>query len=60
MTADERLDEVARILAAGIARRRARLAAETAKKNKTFGEVCLDFPGDQSRHDQENRRDGER
>jgi hypothetical protein len=46
MTADERLDEVAAILAAGIVRLRARKRRRLPNEINNLGMVSLDFPGD--------------
>jgi hypothetical protein len=45
MTADERLDEVADILAAGFLRLRQH---ESGNNSSNFGDFPLDFPGHQS------------
>ncbi len=47
MTAAERLDELASILAAGVVRLRAR---ESRRLSADHGESCLHFPPDQCRH----------
>ncbi len=53
MTAAERLDEIAAILAAGILRLKARQAARPARDR---GDLSLDFFARQSRHGQKPRR----
>jgi hypothetical protein len=47
MTADERLDEVATILAAGLMRL---TASKSSRLSAASGESSLDFPTDQSVH----------
>ena len=47
MTAAERLDEIAEILAAGLMRVRAR---QSSPQSADFGESSLDCPADQSVH----------
>ena len=53
MTAAERLDEIAAILAAGIVRLRARQAARPARDRR---DLSLDFFARQSRHAIDRRR----
>jgi hypothetical protein len=48
MTADERLDEVAAILAAGILRMRARRRRNFANRINGLEKVPLDFPAEKS------------
>lgn len=48
MTADERLDEVAAILAAGILRLRVRRRRKYSNKIKELEKVPLDFPAEKS------------
>lgn len=55
MTATERLDEVASILAMGILRLRGK-----ANKLNAFGDICLDFKGGQSVHGRETDDHGDR
>ena len=52
MTAAERLDEVADILAAGLIRL---LARKSSPLSAELGESCLDFTAPQSGHDSTNR-----
>ena len=60
MTASERLDEVARILAAGFLRARARqLESQAQSKNKNR-EVSLDLPPEESSHVRTKTRRGEK
>lgn len=47
MTAEERLDEVATILAAGLMRL---IGPKSSRLSRTSGESSLDFPTDQSVH----------
>ncbi|NQU45353.1 hypothetical protein HQ520_18895 [bacterium] len=56
MTADERLDEVADILAAGFLRLRKH---ESANNSSDFGDFPLDFPAPQSAHGSDPRQGGE-
>ena len=56
MTADERLDEVAEILAAGFLRLR---SYESANNSNGFGDFPLDFPAHQSVHGLDPRQGGE-
>ena len=56
MTADERLDEVAEILAAGFLRLRKR---ESTNNSSDFGDFPLDFPGHQSVPGPDPRQNGE-
>ena len=56
MTADERLDEVAEILAAGFLRLRKH---ESANNSSDFGDFPLDFPGHQSVPGPDPRQNGE-
>ena len=56
MTADERLDEVADILAAGFLRLRTR---ESANNSSDFRDFPLDFPGHQSVPGRDPRQSGE-
>ena len=53
MSAAERLDEIAEILAAGILRLKAR---ESAHRPRDRGDVCLAIPARQSRHARNRRR----
>ena len=48
MTVDERLDEVADILAIGLIRLRARKSRQLSSDR---GDSCLDFPAPRSRHE---------
>ena len=50
MTASERLDEVGRILAAGILRTRAKRPQSQAQSSGNNGEVSLDLPLKESGH----------
>jgi hypothetical protein len=56
MSAAERLDEIAEILAAGLMRLRARKSSPLSAE---FGESCLDSPGTQSVHARVSTRRGE-
>jgi hypothetical protein len=47
MSADERLDEIAEILAIGLMRLRAR---KSSALSRDCGEICLDFSPDQRGH----------
>ena len=47
MTANERLDELAAILAAGVVRLKTR---QSSRRSGQFGESCLDCLGEPSRH----------
>ena len=60
MTAEERLGEVARILAAGILRARARRLESQARSKSTNGESSLDLPVKQSGRVGTKNRHGER
>ncbi len=60
MTAAERLDEVARILAAGILRARAKRVESQANSKRKEREVSLDFTAEQSGHVLTKTRCGER
>ena len=51
MSATERLDEVARILAAGLVRLRNRRSAGKLHDSNALREGSLDFPAPQSVHD---------
>lgn len=53
MTAAERLDEIAAILAAGILRLKARQAAHHPRDS---GDVCLAIPARQRRHGRKPKR----
>ena len=59
MSADERLDEVARILAAGIRRAHRKTAESKARKFAGIGEVSLDFTAAQRGHVTTKYRRGE-
>jgi hypothetical protein len=56
MAADERLDEVADILAAGFLRLRCH---ESTNNSSDFGDFPLDFSGHQSAHGPDPRQNGE-
>ena len=56
MTAGERLDEVAEILAAGFLRMRVK---ESANNSNDFRDFPLDFPAHQSVHGPDPRQGGE-
>ena len=56
MTADERLDEVADILAVGLLRLRER---HSSSNSNDLREVCLDFNANQSMHGQSLNGHGE-
>ena len=56
MTAEERLDEVAEIMAAGFRRLRNN---ELANNSNDFGDSPLDFPAHQSVHGLDPRQGGE-
>jgi hypothetical protein len=56
MTADERLDEVADILAAGLFRLRSH---ESANNSNDFGDFPLDFSAHQSVHGPDPKQGGE-
>ena len=60
MTAAERLDEVARILAAGILRARARRQGSQAQSIGNNGESSLDTTAEESGHVRTKTRRGER
>ena len=60
MTADERLDEVARILAAGILRGRARRQESQARSRASNGESSLDIPVKESGHVRTKTGSGEK
>jgi hypothetical protein len=60
MSTTERLDEVARLLALGFLRLRARRQAEKANDPNHLREFGLDFGGEGSVCDTETRRDRER
>jgi len=60
MTADERLDEVARLLALGFLRLRARRQAEKADDPIHLREFGLDFAGEGSVGDTDTHADRER
>ena len=53
MTAAERLDEVAELLARGLIRLRVRQSSQVSADQ---GESCLDFPPDRSGHAEPSRR----
>ena len=57
MTAEERLDEVAEIMAAGFRRLRNN---ESTNNSNNFGDIPLDFPAHQSVHGPDPRQSGER
>ncbi len=57
MTAEERLDEVAEIMAAGFRRLRNN---ESANNSNDLGDFLLDFPAHQSVHGPDPRQSGER
>lgn len=59
MTTPERLDEVARLLAAGILRARRKANEGNARNINTVGEVSLDFTAPQRGHVSTKRRRGE-
>jgi hypothetical protein len=59
MTPAERLDEVARLLALGFLRLRARRQAEKANDPKHLREFGLDFRGEGSVRDTDTRADRE-
>ena len=56
MTADERLDEVADILASGLLRLQKH---ESANNSNNFGDFPLDLPAHQSVHGPDPRQNGE-
>jgi len=56
LSPDERLDEVAEILAVGLRRF---LDRKNMGENKEFGEVSLDFTGHRSGHGLKPKRNGE-
>ena len=60
MTAAERLDEVARILAAGILRARARRLESQAQSKGEKREFSLDLTGKESGHVRTKTRRGEK
>lgn len=60
MASSERLDEVARILAAGIRRARNRQAGSQARRASNAGEVSLDLTARQRGSDSRKPRRGER
>jgi hypothetical protein len=60
MTADERLDEVARLLALGFLRLRARRQAQKANDPNNLREFGLDFGGEGSVCDTDGHVDRER
>ncbi len=60
MTAAERLDEVARILAAGILRARARRLESQAQSKGEKRECSLDLTGKESGHVRTKTRRGEK
>lgn len=60
MTADERLDEVARLLAAGIIRARNRRMEDQAKTKAKERDVSLDFTARQRGSDRTKNRRGEK
>jgi hypothetical protein len=60
MTADERLDEVAEILAAGFLRWRHRQARANSKNSNDLRQVRLDFPAGQSVSNEPGRKEGAR
>lgn len=59
MTATERLDEVARLLAAGILRARRKAAEGNSRNINALREVSLDFTAPQRGHGSTKRRRGE-
>lgn len=60
MSADERLDEVAEILAVGILRLRERRSSKNMNKSRELREIPLDFAARQSGHETVEMREGGR